>query len=73
VVLGKSQANRRGEEITSLVVGFDEKITSEELTRIVVVVVVVAVVFFFFYSCDWIGGKENGMDRKKKAWDGGEE
>jgi len=58
VVLGKSQANRRGEEITSLVVGFDEKITSEELTRIVVVVVV-------FWSrgeaTDWDGQRGEAM------------
>jgi hypothetical protein len=59
VVLGKSQGNRRGEEIASLVVGFDEKITSEELTRIVAVVVVV-----FFFEC-WFWSRGEATD-----WDG---
>jgi hypothetical protein len=67
VVLGKSQANRRGEEITSLVVGFDEKITSEELTRIVAVVVVV---FLFFLDVGFGRGEKRqiGMGNAERQW-----
>ncbi len=69
MVLGKSQANRRGEEITSLVVGFDEKITSEELTRIVAVVVVV-VCFFFFLDVGFGRGEKQriGMGNTERQW-----
>jgi hypothetical protein len=67
VVLGKSQGDRRGEEITSLVVGFDEKITSEELTRIVAVVVV-----FFFECWFWSRGEATDWDGQRGEAMGGE-
>ncbi len=70
MVLGKSQVNRRGEEITSLVVGFDEKITSEELTRIVAVAVVV---FLFFFGCwFWSRGETTDWDGQRGEAMGGE-
>jgi hypothetical protein len=70
LVLGNSQANHRGEEITSLVFGFDEKITSEELARIGAVVVVVVV--FFFGCWFWSRGEATDWDGQRGEAMGGE-